>query len=294
MSRSSSPTVTSRQTFLLIKRYVVDDDVKEIDKKAFEPFWEAVGDLEEGEWQKYEVLPRFALSMGTKNSATGDVERSFSNMNQIHQNKQRNCMSQETLDANLHIRSGVECEKNWKSCERCEGDSYYDHCHCKLTTISEDMKSNCRKAWEKCKSAQRGASKLKEDVDQNNIDKVNKVKAAEEERIRNFKEKLTSKTAFLPLSLMKPVYEKKDTKKVSAGLADNSKKDNDGKKKKEDNKERESNKEKDNSKEKVKKASTWEKASGVQTDKTKASGFVIPRKKAVNSVPKSAKKLKTS
>jgi hypothetical protein len=44
----------------------------------------------------------------------------------------------------------------------------------------------------------------------------------------------------------------------------------------------------------VKKANTWEKATGVQADKTKASGFVIPRKKAVTSDPKSAKKLKTS
>ena len=65
------------QTKSEIDRYVTDDDIKdEIDKDCgFEQFWEDVGNLTEGGagWLRYEVLPRFALAMGTKHSATGDV-----------------------------------------------------------------------------------------------------------------------------------------------------------------------------------------------------------------------------
>ena len=148
--------------------------------------------------------------MGTKNSATGDVERGFSSMNLIHQNKQRNCMHQDTLYAHLHIRSAVECEENIKMCQKCDGVTpRYDHCHFSLTTISADMKANCKKAREKCFVAQNEASTLKEIQQESNLIKYSEVMATERERIEKLKEKLSTKSYFLSSSLMKPVYQNK-------------------------------------------------------------------------------------
>jgi hypothetical protein len=125
-----------------IDRYIMDDDVKEdISKEqGFEQFWTDVGDLTDGEagWTRYEVLPRFALGMGTKNSATGDVERAFSTMNIIHQNKQRNAMSQDMLDAHMHIRSGVESKDNMNKCIKCCDPDGTIHCHCVIAEITRD------------------------------------------------------------------------------------------------------------------------------------------------------------
>ena len=139
-------------------------------------------------------------------------------MNLIHQNRQRNCMTQDTLDAHLHIRSGVECDKNIKNCERCNTDSY-DHCHCSQTIISDEMKLSCKKAWEKCKTAQREARKELAKV--SNVDKYNEVIASETERIDQLKKKFETKSEFLGSSLMKPVYGKKG--KVDSGKEKTSK-----------------------------------------------------------------------
>ena len=85
-----------------IDEFVTDEDIKVLDKNDFEQFWTEVANVREGGWCKYDILPRFALAMGTKNSATGDVERGYSIMNLIHQHRQRNSMSQDTLNAHLH------------------------------------------------------------------------------------------------------------------------------------------------------------------------------------------------
>ena len=81
-----------------------------------------VGNITDGAagWLRYEILPRFALALGTKHDATGDVERGFSTMNLIHQNKQRNSMEQESLNAHLHIKAGVEAKEVTKICKKCK------------------------------------------------------------------------------------------------------------------------------------------------------------------------------
>ena len=90
-----------------IDNYVVDDDVKNIEKnQGFEEYWNDVAAITDGDaaWQRYTILPRFAKAMGVKHNDTSDVERQFSVMNNIHQNKQRNSMSHDTLDSHLQIR----------------------------------------------------------------------------------------------------------------------------------------------------------------------------------------------
>ena len=131
-----------------IDKYVTDEEVSDIDKNTgFESFWLTVGKLKDGSWLRYEVLWRFALALGTKYDATSDVERSFSVMNYIHQNSQRNCMSQETLNANLHVRSAIENKESFGNCDKYQRREFNDHCHCKHFKITDSLRERCKLAW---------------------------------------------------------------------------------------------------------------------------------------------------
>ena len=157
-----------------IDQYVTDHNVTDIEKdKGFEFFWENVAELTDGAggWVRYEVLPRFALAMGTKHNATGDVEREFSVMNLIHQNKQRNRMLQDSLNSHLHIRSGVESKENRSKCSKCLDPNSPVHCHCLQADITDSMRQKCKKAWEKCKQAQREAAEEKKEASEVSRDK---------------------------------------------------------------------------------------------------------------------------
>ena len=169
-----------------IDRYVTDDDVEEINNDVnFESFWIAVSGLLDGAWQRYEVLSRFALALGTRYDATSDVERSFSVMNYIHQNSQRNRMGQEMLNANLHIRSAVEHNKETiKSCDKCQSDIIYrEHCHCSLFTITHSLRERCKIAYR----LEEQAAKEKQSLNNNNLvddeEMKNKKEAFEKEEI---------------------------------------------------------------------------------------------------------------
>ena len=97
-----------------IQEYQVDEDITlfESDLEYVE-YWSKVKNITEGlsGWNKYEILPLFAVGLGSKFNSNSDVERKFSEMNIVHQNKQRNCLAQDTLNSILDIRSGVECKK---------------------------------------------------------------------------------------------------------------------------------------------------------------------------------------
>ena len=119
-----------------IDEYIVDDDIKDMNKSMrYEDYWTAVSDMKEGEWQKYEVLPKFAMALSVIFNSNSEVEREFSLMNNIHQNKQRNCLSQESLNAILHVKSGVESILVRRNCEKCQNSSSSDHCHCTLVDL---------------------------------------------------------------------------------------------------------------------------------------------------------------
>ena len=146
-----------------IDRYVTDDDIVELNETNYETFWSAVGELKDGTWPRYEILSRFALALGTRYDATSDVERSFSVMNSIHQNTQRNCMSQETLNANLHIRSAIQNKDSFNRCEKCQRGEFKDHCHCSLFQITDSLRERCKAA----RSLQEQASKEKNNSNNN-------------------------------------------------------------------------------------------------------------------------------
>ena len=213
-----------------IDRYVTDLEVsEEVSKeKGYEHFWTEVGNQTDGAagWERYEVLPRFALAMGTKFSATGDVERGFSQMNMIHQNKQRNEMSQDMLDSHMHIRSGVESKENRKKCKKCKDPKATDHCHCMEVEIDSEMRNRCRKAWEKCKMTQTDASNNKKVAEAANVEKRTKYELLEVERKNKVKEDVVKRATFYSSNLMQSVYppEKKESEKRKEAAREEEKK----------------------------------------------------------------------
>ena len=196
-----------------IERYCVDDDIKENVAKdqGFEQYWKDVGELTEGGagWQRYTVLSRWGLSMGVKLNDTSEVERTFSVMNNIHQDKQRNMMSQDMLNSHLHTRSGVESKKNREKCERCKDPEVRPHCHCMVTDITPTMRQKCKQAWIKCKTAQEEGRKVREEETKELAEKRKKTEEEEDERIATLKEDLKLRVTFCQPRLLNPVYPSK-------------------------------------------------------------------------------------
>ena len=93
-------------------------------------------------------LPSFAIALSVIFYSNSEVEHEFSVMNNIFQNKQRNCLSQDILNALLHIRSCVESSLVRRGCRQCETSSV-PHCHCALIDISGDIREHCKQAHSK-------------------------------------------------------------------------------------------------------------------------------------------------
>ena len=198
-----------------IDEYVVDEDVKEIDKSLkFEDYWKEVGNLTDGGWKRFNILPSFAVALSVLFSSNSEVERHFSLMNNIHQNKQRNCLSQETLNAILHIRSGVESSLVRKNCGKCEMPSAEPHCHCSLVDITGDIREHCKQAHSKYVSSQAEARADKENETEEFKKKHEEFIEKEEKRIGRFKETLSRKPAFYKDELFQPVFkDRRDPKR---------------------------------------------------------------------------------
>ena len=59
--------------------YSTDDALQSIDTNlTYEEYWNEVKSVEVGEWAKYELLPRFALAIGTFFNSNFEVEQAFS------------------------------------------------------------------------------------------------------------------------------------------------------------------------------------------------------------------------
>ena len=155
---------------------------------------------------RYEILPRFALGLGTKHDATGDVERGFSTMNLIHQNKQRNTMEQDTLNAHLLIRAGVEAKEVTKLCDKCKASPTDDHCHCELFEVTDLIRAKCKVAWQKCLNSQASAAAARREVSAEMEEKKKNYDALEMARLEKVKEKLAVKSVFCSAKYFEPVY----------------------------------------------------------------------------------------
>ena len=132
-----------------VNMYTTDPEVDGIDKKLkYNDYWLKVGELLEGEWKVYEVLPRLALVLGTPFNSAAEMERGFSVQSDILRDPKRNRMSHDTLDTHMQIKYGMESKDTRDRCSKCKDDpSISCPCHCKIAEISDVMRSNCAQAW---------------------------------------------------------------------------------------------------------------------------------------------------
>ena len=104
--------------------YNEDYDIMDIPSDNYLKFWEGVKQLKEGSagWERFKVLPRFALALGTLFNSNSATERMFSIQSSIGNDKSKNRRKQENLDAMLQIREGIECKDARLQCSLCSGD----------------------------------------------------------------------------------------------------------------------------------------------------------------------------
>ena len=104
-----------------IEEYNIDEDIKEImgGMETYEQYWKKIRDMKETSWNRFEVLPRFALVLATPFNSNSDVERAFSSQSDIYCNPKKNQMRHSTLDANMQIMYGIESKENKESCDKC-------------------------------------------------------------------------------------------------------------------------------------------------------------------------------
>ena len=102
-------------------------------------------------------------------------------------------MSQDMLDAHLHIRSGVESKENKERCKTCTVPDPVEHCHCSVAEITEEMREECRKAYIKCTIAQKSASEEARGVSDEMVERLEKSERAGKEKISRLMENLKTK-----------------------------------------------------------------------------------------------------
>ena len=200
-----------------INNYTVDDDLLNIDDEniTYEEYWNKVGDLKEGDWARYEVLPRFAKSLGSIFNSNSETERAFSVQSDIHRNPKRNLMSQDMFDSHMQIRFGVESKASKASCIKCKENvgkkAPQPHCHCSVAKITTEMKVNCKDAYKAMK-------KDLDNVEDEQIEmklKQNQKEAESffDEKRKKFIDALKTREMFYKPSLMTSIYSKSDSSK---------------------------------------------------------------------------------
>ena len=90
---------------------------------------------------------RFPLVLATAFNSNSEAERGFSVQSDIHRNPKRNCMDQDTFEAQMQVHYGVEDKQSKALCTQCiehkaAGITPPSHCHCCVAKISDVMKNN--------------------------------------------------------------------------------------------------------------------------------------------------------
>ena len=193
-----------------INEYNTDEDIKCFEGGMdYEKFWFRVADITEGSagWKRYKILPLFAIALSVKFNSNSEVERSFSLMNHIHQNRQRNCISQFTLNSMMHVKSNISCKESQRTCDKCRTSSK-PHCHCSEMEITDNLRAECKKS--NAKYAEYLKDK-KGDKDCLTDEMKAKRKVVEEEVASRLekRKKVLKKGHFCPPELLESVYKKK-------------------------------------------------------------------------------------
>ena len=117
-----------------IDGFTTDDEIKEIAETNYEDFWTKVSKIDGGEWSRYPILSRFALVLATAFNSNSEAERGFSIQSDIHRNPKRNCMDQDTFEAQMQVHYGVEDKQSkalcTKSIEHKAAGTTPSHCQC--------------------------------------------------------------------------------------------------------------------------------------------------------------------
>ena len=120
------------------------------------------------------------------------------------------------FDARIQIRSGTEACR--EDCEKCDKNkrkkqlgmkSRIVHDHCSTAPLTDEQRSNCRKAW-RLEMKELDENKNVTAVENgflNARQKLNEVKIGEEEQV--FKSRLKNRNTFLPPNKMLRIYETK-------------------------------------------------------------------------------------
>ena len=203
-----------------IDKYTVDDSFKseEVFENAkemkYEEYWEEVGKLQEGSWERYEILPRFAKALGTVFNSNSETERAFSVQSDIHRNPKKNQMSQSSFDSHMQIHYEVESKQSRANCQKCIDSEHQAspklHCHCCDAEITKEMIVNCKEASRALKKEEEDEEKTVEAAKEL-TEKQAKAKEAMEERKIKLKSDIQSRSTFYKPSLMERIYP--DTKK---------------------------------------------------------------------------------
>ena len=194
--------------------YSTDEEVKAIATTSYTDYWYEVSQLKSGEWSKYDILPRFALAMGTFFNSNSEVERGFSVETDLSRDPKKNRMSQELLEAHMQIHYGVESFLNFdkQDCKPCNSGRKRAHCHCSMAEITDEMISESKKAYLNDESEDGD-----HDVAIPHSTIPTALKDQEDARFEALKAKLKNCTSFYPPDLMTAIYpsasEKKKKKK---------------------------------------------------------------------------------
>ena len=183
-----------------INSFVTDDEVAALCKDDFETFWNEVYNIQEADWKKYPILPRFVFILATLFNS--ESERGFSVQTDIHRDPKRNMMIQETFDAHMQVHYGVECEKSREMCEQCIKHIGSDtkpqhHCHCTVAEITDAMVEDSRTSWRlelERQTCQKTAAENNKDV---NEEKVNATKEESVKRMLKFVTGLKTRSSLL-------------------------------------------------------------------------------------------------
>ena len=202
--------------------YNSDDELKEVKNNIFESFWNEVGEVTEGGWKKYEVLPRFAKGMATLFNSNSECERWFSIQTKLSRDPSRNRTSQKMFDTHLQVKSGTESTISRKGCVKCEKNFRREelgldiktlHCHCAFAPVSSEMLENCRKShseYNKELEDYKEESKIEKAVLQS---RKRKIIENEEKEICSLKSKMGKRETMLPPNSMLRIWETEKEKK---------------------------------------------------------------------------------
>ena len=204
-------------------RYCEDDDIMDIRKEKYSEYWEGVRDMKDGsaDWQRYKVLPRFALAMGTLLNSNSPGERMFSIQSSIGNNKAKNRLKQDTLDAMLQIREGIESKRAKDACPKCAAVRVdksivpRQHCHCQFLELSDTLLQSCKSAGRRVLNKRRENREITEHEQEKMKEIRKKFEDELKENEKQFINKVKQRNILLPPNRMIRVvfYEKAATGK---------------------------------------------------------------------------------